>query len=154
NGLVATRSARWPTGIAGYSSPAGRFSSGSCALPVSQTFWRLSRSYEIAARAFEAPPGCRTRRFRFPRDRSNTGNVSYGTHGTYGSHTTHKSHWSHKSHGWSCWERRFPVIRAKPLPSSRRNGVPGLDLLPAYTTRRGRAYHADALEVLRQLPSN
>jgi DNA modification methylase len=32
--------------------------------------------------------------------------------------------------------------------------VPELGIVPAYTTRRGRAYHADAMDVLRRLPSN
>jgi site-specific DNA-methyltransferase (cytosine-N4-specific) len=40
----------------------------------------------------------------------------------------------------------MPPARKKPLPSTR--------LIPAYTTRRGRAYRGDALEVLRTLPSD
>src|SRR5438128_9591688 len=35
-----------------------------------------------------------------------------------------------------------------------RRRVPEPTIVPAYTTRRGRAYHADALAVLRQLPDN
>src|SRR5947209_2153424 len=40
----------------------------------------------------------------------------------------------------------MPPARKKPLPSPR--------LIPAYTTRRGRAYQGDALEVLRRLPAD
>ena len=32
--------------------------------------------------------------------------------------------------------------------------VPQLGMVPAYTTPWGRAYHADALDVLRRLPAN
>jgi site-specific DNA-methyltransferase (cytosine-N4-specific) len=35
-----------------------------------------------------------------------------------------------------------------------RRRVPDVKLVPAYTTRRGRAYHADARDVLRQLPDD
>src|SRR2546422_10655780 len=43
--------------------------------------------------------------------------------------------------------------RMKEPSQSRKTHVGQLGLVPAYTTRRGRAYHADALEILRRLPS-
>src|SRR5436309_14048525 len=41
---------------------------------------------------------------------------------------------------------------SKPLTGKCR--VPQMPIVPAYTTRWGRAYHADALDVLRRLPAN
>ena len=40
------------------------------------------------------------------------------------------------------------------MPSSKTIRLPELEIAPAYCTRWGQAYHADALDVLRRLPSN
>src|SRR5947209_9252443 len=60
--------------------------------------------------------------------------------------------------GWG-WHNRRPAgivaaqLTAEPV-LSRRSGLPQPRMTPAYTTRWGRAYHADALEVLRRLPAD
>src|SRR5205807_7147055 len=51
----------------------------------------------------------------------------------------------------------YGVLGRNALPTERRernHPVPELGIMPAYTTRWGRAYRADALDILRQLPTN
>src|SRR5207249_11101259 len=61
---------------------------------------------------------------------------------------------------WLVWQKACsfciypaPMARKEPALPAPRQCLPSPRLVPAYTTRRGRAYQGDALDVLRRLPA-